>query len=42
LRQCDKEARLDERERCARIAERYEPDEKSSHVTYASRDIRML
>lgn len=42
LRQCDKEARLSEREKCAKIAERYEPDEKLDRVAYASRDIRSL
>ena len=31
---------LAEREACARIAERYEPDEKLAHVTYASMEIR--
>ena len=29
-----------ERERCAKIARRFEPDERSSHVTYASDAIR--
>jgi hypothetical protein len=29
-----------EREACAQIAERYEPDEKPLDVAYASRDIR--
>ena len=32
---------LDEREACAKIAEKYEPDEKLDYVTYASRDIRL-
>ena len=29
-----------EREACAKIAERFEPDEKTSYVTYASTAIR--
>ena len=29
-----------EREACAKVAERYEPDEKTSYVTYASSAIR--
>ena len=29
-----------EREECAKVAECYEPDEKTSHVTYASSAIR--
>jgi len=29
-------------EECAKIAEGYEPDEKLSYITYASRDIRAL
>lgn len=36
----EEQAVLAEREACARIAERYEPDEKQDYVTYASRDIR--
>lgn len=40
LRRIWEAATLVEREACARIAERYEPDEKLSYVTYASRDIR--
>lgn len=40
LKQCAMEATLIERERCAKIAERYEPDEKQEYITYASRDIR--
>jgi hypothetical protein len=34
------EAILDEREECAKVAERFEPDEKTSYVTYASTAIR--
>jgi len=30
-----------EREECAKIAEKYEPDEKLDYVTYASREIRL-
>jgi len=33
-------ARADEREACAKVAERFEPDEKTSYVTYASTAIR--
>jgi hypothetical protein len=40
LQQCAMEAALAEREECAKIAEKYEPDEKPDYVTYASRDIR--
>ena len=29
-----------EREECAKVAERFEPDEKTSYVTYASTAIR--
>jgi len=29
-----------EREACAKVAERFEPDEKTSYVTYASTAIR--
>jgi hypothetical protein len=29
-----------EREACAKVAERFEPDEKTSYVTYASTTIR--
>jgi hypothetical protein len=32
--------RADEREECAKVAERFEPDEKTSYVTYASTAIR--
>lgn len=32
--------RADEREACAKVAERFEPDEKTSYVTYASTAIR--
>jgi hypothetical protein len=31
-----------ERERCAKIAERYEPDQRASYVNYASQEIRAL
>ena len=31
---------LAEREACAKVAERFEPDEKTSYVTYASTAIR--
>jgi hypothetical protein len=31
---------LIEREDCAKIAEKYEPDEKQDYITYASREIR--
>jgi len=31
---------LEEREACAKVAERFEPDEKTSYVTYASTAIR--
>jgi len=34
------EAVLAEREACAKVAERFEPDEKTSYVTYASTAIR--
>ena len=34
------EARVAEREACAKIAEFYEPDEKTDYVNYTSRDIR--
>jgi len=40
LQQCAMEATLAEREACALIAEKYEPDEKQDYITYASRDIR--
>ena len=40
LRQTVMEATLEEREACAEVAERYEPDEKTDGVTYASSDIR--
>ena len=33
-------ARMAEREACAKVAERFEPDEKTSYVTYASTAIR--
>lgn len=39
LRQCDMEATLTERKACAKIAERYEPDEKLDGVGYASLEI---
>ena len=32
--------RADEREACAKVAEQFEPDEKTSYVTYASTAIR--
>ena len=32
--------RADEREACAKVAERFEPDEKTSYVNYASTAIR--
>ena len=32
--------RADECEACAKVAERFEPDEKTSYVTYASTAIR--
>ena len=32
--------RADEREACAKLAEKFEPDEKTSYVTYASTAIR--
>ena len=32
--------RADEREACAKVTERFEPDEKTSYVTYASTAIR--
>ena len=35
-----KKAVKDEREACAKIAEKYEPDEKTSYVHYASQTIR--
>jgi hypothetical protein len=34
------EAQAEEREACAKVAERFEPDEKTSYVTYASTAIR--
>ena len=34
------EAVLAEREACAKVAEKFEPDEKTSYVTYASTAIR--
>ena len=34
------EAVAAEREACAKVAERFEPDEKTSYVTYASTAIR--
>ena len=34
------EAVLAEREACAKVAERFEPGEKTSYVTYASTTIR--
>lgn len=34
------EERADEREACAKVAERFEPLEKTSYVTYASQAIR--
>jgi len=34
------EAVLAEREACAKVAERFEPDEKTRYVTYASTAIR--
>ena len=40
LEQVATEAALLEREECAKIAERYEPDEKQDYVLYASSDIR--
>jgi hypothetical protein len=33
-------ATASEREACAKVAERFEPDEKTSYVTYASTAIR--
>lgn len=33
-------AALEEREECAKVAERFEPDEKTSYVNYASTAIR--
>jgi hypothetical protein len=32
--------RAHEREECAKVAEQFEPDEKTSYVTYASTAIR--
>ena len=32
--------RADEREACAKVAEQFEPDEKTSYVNYASTAIR--
>ena len=40
LRKCAREAALAEREACAKIAERFEPDEKLDYVSYPSREIR--
>ena len=40
LRQCAMEAALDEREECAKVAEKFEPDERLDDVSYASREIR--
>ncbi len=34
------EAQAEEREACAKVAEQFEPDEKTSYVTYASTAIR--
>jgi hypothetical protein len=36
----EEQATAKEREACAKVAERFEPDEKTSYVTYASTAIR--
>ena len=40
LNELEWQVKEQEREACAKVAERYEPDEKTSYVTYASSAIR--